>query len=786
VTTVAAEQGRFDALRQDVSSRLSTLPVQLEAYIVPDDVLATGEFDPRTKRKRSLRIVSLISVSSVVLFMFALFIARVPAELWLPFTATVVLAVCVISWSLLVVRPGSRLVPVAVVADALIIATLGWVLGDYYHQMALLYALVVAGHTAIHGFRAGLIMALCGSILVPLAITASLGLNATDVLYALIYLLGVATIPWLYIRLRGRGVEALRHSATKYRNLVEHVPAIVYTARSGPFGVCEYISPRAEEVLGFPTEAWTDDPGFWLSRVHPDDRERMIAYWQDGIRRRDPRSDAVEYRMIDAAGEARWLRDEASVLDPDEEPAQRWTGFLTDITDRKALEEELQYQAFHDPLTGLPNRALFADRLGHALPRADRRRESVAVLFLDLDDFKTVNDGIGHEAGDELLVAVAQILQASVRPMDTAARLGGDEFAILLEDLADVHAAEAAADRILAALETPITIADREVVIGASIGIAGQTDKSDTVADIMRNADAAMYSAKRRGKGRHETFAPRMQEAVAERLELAEHMRKGLERGEFVVHYQPVVRLSDAAVTGFEALVRWHHPRRGLVMPGEFIAEAEDNGQIIAIGRVVLEEACRTARRWHDSWTDGPAPTMSVNVSARQFRDPALCDMVADTLAESGLDPASLILEITETTIMEDSEMTRERLVGLKALGVRLAIDDFGTGYSSLSYLRQLPVDVLKVDKTFVDGIVAGGQAFALARVIVSIGQTLDLDTVAEGVELSSQALALREMGCEIAQGFHFAKPMAAADVADLLAEPHCVPPEPLALRATA
>jgi EAL domain-containing protein (putative c-di-GMP-specific phosphodiesterase class I) len=278
-----------------------------------------------------------------------------------------------------------------------------------------------------------------------------------------------------------------------------------------------------------------------------------------------------------------------------------------------------------------------------------------------------------------------------------------------------------------------------------------------------------MYSAKRHGKGRYETFAPVMQEAVVRRLEMAGEMRQALELGEFAVHYQPVVQLSDESITGFEALVRWNHPRRGLVAPREFIPEAEENGQIIAIGRLVLEQACRQASVWRDTCLAGRAPNMSVNVSARQFRDPELRSWVAEALANARLDAQSLTLEITESTIMEDSEAALERLESLKALGVRLAIDDFGTGYSSLSYLRRLPVDVLKVDKSFVDGIVGGGQAFALARVIVSIGQTLQLDTVAEGVEMSAQAAALRRMGCEVAQGFHFARPMVADDISRLL-----------------
>ena len=437
----------------------------IEEFIVPSGYHPSTELHDAASRKRGVRVVGTIAALSVAIFVPALFIARVPTDLWLPFLVIVVVTVCVIAWSLLIVRADSRLVPLAVAADALVIASLGSIVGDYFHQIALLYALVVAGHTSIHGYRAGLMMALLGGLLVPLVITSNRGVNLTDIGYAFVYLVGIATIPWIHIRLRSRGVEALEASATKYQGLVEHVPAIVYHADSSPDGACRYVSPRAEQLLGYPAEAWTNDPGFWVSRVHPDDRDRLVTHWQADRVRSGERSDAIEYRMIDATGRTRWVRDQASRFDVSDGLPERWTGFLTDITDRKVLEEQLEHQAFHDPLTGLPNRALFVDRLRHALARADRRREPLAVLFLDLDEFKNVNDGIGHEAGDELLVAVARILRANLRPMDTAARLGGDEFAILLEDLSEAEAGTVAAHRILAALEAPIPIAGREVVI---------------------------------------------------------------------------------------------------------------------------------------------------------------------------------------------------------------------------------------------------------------------------------------------------------------------------------
>ena len=741
----------------------------VERFFVPVATLPDGSRDERAARKRYLRMVGAITAASVVVFVPSMVVAGVPADREPAFLAGVVIAACTITATLLAPRAQTAMALGAAAVNAAVIAGLALLIGDYYQQLALLFALVAVGHASIHGFRAALVMVVCGSVLVPLAITARDGINPTDPVYAFIYLLGIVAVIWSRDRLQARDSNAIQASEAKYRELVERVPAVVYTADFGPDGPWRYVSPRVEQLLGFPAETWTHDPGFWWSRVHPDDRDRVLVDVAGSAERVPGQQSVFEYRMIDRDGRARWVRDEATVVAEDDTSPAHWSGFLIDITDRRELEDQLHHQAFHDPLTGLANRALFADRVEHALARSGRTRDSLAVLFLDLDDFKTVNDGIGHDAGDELLVAVAEALRGCLRPMDTAARLGGDEFAVLLEDLPDEAAARSVADRILAALSRSFLVRGREVVIGASIGIAGPADQETGVRELLRNADSAMYAAKRRGKGRHETYAPAMHAAAAQRLELTGEIRRGLERGEFAVHYQPTVRLSDGTICGFEALVRWHHPRRGLVPPGMFIPAAEETGQIIPLGRFVLDEACRQARAWQDVGPEELPLTMSVNVSARQFRDDSLCPSVAAALSSSGLAPATLVLEITESVVMEDSEASLQRLLELKALGVRIAIDDFGTGYSSLSYLRRLPVDVLKVDKSFVDGIAAGGQAFALTRVIVHMGQTLGLQTVAEGVELPSQVAALRRMGCEQAQGFHFARPMAAADAADLL-----------------
>jgi diguanylate cyclase (GGDEF)-like protein len=524
-----------------------------------------------------------------------------------------------------------------------------------------------------------------------------------------------------------------------------------------------------EELLGVPAEAWTSDAGFWWSRVHPDDRERVLAEEEESWANPVGRRTKVEYRMIGRDGEIRWVSDEAAVFSPADGSPPHWSGFLTDITEGKALREQLQHQAFHDPLTGLANRALFVDRVEHALARSDRRRDSLAVLFLDLDDFKTVNDGMGHDAGDALLIAVAETIRACLRPMDTASRLGGDEFAILIEDLADVADAADVAQRIREAVAQPFQVQGREIYTNASVGIAQPVSSRDRAATLLRNADSAMYAAKRNGKGRCEMYAPLMHAEAVQRLELNAEIRSGLALGEFIVHYQPTVRLVDGSISGFEALVRWNHPQRGLVSPVEFIPTAEETGQIVELGRMVLTEACRQARAWNAAYPRVPGLTMSVNVSPRQFRDPSLGRIVQAALAAADLDPTHLIIEITESVLMEDSEANLERLHELKALGIGLAIDDFGTGYSSLSYLRRLPVDILKVDKSFIDGIADSTDALALASAIFRMGKTLRLSTVAEGVEHASQAANLLGIGCDVAQGFHYARPMAAREMGDFL-----------------
>ena len=475
----------------------------------------------------------------------------------------------------------------------------------------------------------------------------------------------------------------------------------------------------------------------------------------------------------------------------------------------RVTTHDLAHRAYHDPLTGLANRARFQERIAEALagtatPAGAGRREdgaAVAVLLIDLDGFKLVNDTAGHAVGDVLLQVVAERLLNATRGSDLVARLGGDEFAVLLTNVRGDVDATVVAERIVVALGRPVPVHGTTVVVGTSVGIARGGHNTPTRAGgeaggdglapgdaLLRDADLALYQAKAHGRGQYVMFEPGMHAAVVERLELEGALRRGLEREEFCVEYQPIIDLASGTLSGVEALVRWQHPTRGRVSPAEFIPLAEETGLIIPLGRWVLEEACRQGAAWaaRADGAEGAAFSISVNVSGRQLGRPEFVGEVEAALEASGLDPARLTLELTESTIITHPEIARTRLIDLKVLGVRLAIDDFGTGYSALSYLRQFPIDVLKIDKSFVDPIAGAGRPVALAAAIVALGDALGLRTVAEGVESAAQAEALARMGCPLAQGFHFSRPVTPAALTAWLdaradvsapADPPCVVP---------
>ncbi len=440
-----------------------------------------------------------------------------------------------------------------------------------------------------------------------------------------------------------------------------------------------------------------------------------------------------------------------------------------DITERTTLRDRLQHQAFHDPLTGMPNRALFLDRLKHALVRASRRQESVTVMFLDLDNFKVINDSLGHQGGDQLLIAIGERLKQCLRPADTAARLGGDEFTVLLDELTDTKDALEIAKRIQANLQAPLDLDGHEVFTTVSIGIVISTAETEHPETVLRDADVAMYRAKTSGKAQYAIFDRSMNQHALERLQLASDLRHAIDRGELRVFFQPLIDLPSGRISGTEALVRWQHPGRGLLLPGAFIQLAEETGMIMSIGMWVLEEACRQTRLWQDQHAQEPPLTVSVNVSARQFQHPTLANDVAGILARTGLAPQCLELELTESILMENAQANLATLQQIKQLGVQLAIDDFGTGYSSLAYLKQFPIDILKVDRSFIDQLGHPTSDNAIVEAIRTIALALNLNIVGEGIENANQLAHLQRLGYHRGQGYYFARPVAAADLAGLL-----------------
>ena len=539
----------------------------------------------------------------------------------------------------------------------------------------------------------------------------------------------------------------------RYRSLVQNSADVNMVLRAD--GTIDYESPAVERVLCYRAEDRVGRSS--LDIVHPDDRawaERLLA----DVMRFSGAQLSGQYRVRHADGSWRSIEAVAKNLLDDPTVGGVVVNYR-DVTIRKALEDELRHQAFHDSLTGLANRALFADRLGHALSRTRRARQRLAVLFVDLDDFKTVNDSLGHGEGDTLLVAVAERLRGGLRAGDTIARMGGDEFAVLLEDRAVADEPVELAERLLKTLHAPFVCQGKELFVRASVGVAMLTSTKETADELLRNADVAMYMAKTNGKNRIEVFEPSMHTAALTRLAVKGDLDRALERNEFFLEYQPIMNLETRDMTGVEALLRWHHPERGVVGPTEFIPVAEETGLIIPLGRWVLEQACREAKSW-DGFSPARQLTMSVNVSGRQVTERGFLDEVTQILAVTGLDPSRLVLEFTEGVLMQDTEATMVTLTQLKRLGVRLAIDDFGTGYSSLSYLRMFPIDVLKIDRSFVASMSEGPDQTSLVSSILKLAETLNLETVAEGIEEADQVAALRGLGTDLGQGFFFSKPI--------------------------
>ena len=561
-----------------------------------------------------------------------------------------------------------------------------------------------------------------------------------------------------------------RQAGQRAASLAVHASDMVIAV--GPEGLIACQSLSTERVLGYLPDELIGQSSSVL--CHPADVFALREWFRRMSVKTPDSSERIDARMLRADGEWCYVEIVGSNQLADPEVTALVLG-IRDISDRKALEGQLSHQAFHDPLTGLANRALFRDRVRHAVTRQAHSGDPIGLFMIDLDDFKLVNDGLGHSAGDELLTIMADRIKAEVRSSDTVARLGGDEFGILIEDDATEAEAAGLAARLIDALRSPVNLIGQDAYVGASIGIAICTlDLEDpgstaTVDELMRNADVAMYVSKGTGKNSYTVFDPSMYNDLLLEAQQRVELEQAFMTDQFVVHYQPIVELPTGRVTGSEALVRWNHPTKGLLPPDTFIPLAEATGLIVQLGRWVLQEACRQTRRWQLEIPGAARMRISVNLSPRQFQSASLVADVDQAIRSSGIDPRTVGLEITESMLMSDTNATILTLTQLKALGVQLSVDDFGTGYSSLGYLKRFPVDILKIDKSFIDDIATNADDASLARTIVDLGRTLHMQTVAEGIESSAQFQQLQDLGCDFGQGFLFARPVSPDQVRDLL-----------------
>jgi diguanylate cyclase (GGDEF)-like protein/PAS domain S-box-containing protein len=530
-----------------------------------------------------------------------------------------------------------------------------------------------------------------------------------------------------------------------------------------------YTSPRWKAMLGFSEDEIGNQINEWFSRVHSTDLEHLKIELSDHLKGDSPHLE-FEHRVLHKDGGWRWMLARGLAVRDTQGVAYRIAGSLSDITARKLAEERLTFNAMHDSLTGLPNRALLFDRLELAIRRFKRDPQATfALLFLDLDRFKVVNDSLGHIYGDKLLVAFSKLLLQLLRATDTVSRLGGDEFVLLLEDSCGLDDAIQIAERILKSLERPLASDGQKFYTSSSIGIVTSLPEHNTPEDVLRDADIALYSAKAQGKARYAVFNAALREQAVTHLELESDIHRALENNEFKLYYQPIIQLENGRLVGFEALLRWFHPRRGLILPYEFIRMAEETGIILSIGQWVLQEACRQLRIWQQKRIMEPRLFVSVNVSSKQLIQPHLVAQIRTALEQSSLAPQDLRLEITETVFLSNPDLALAVLTELNDLGVRLYIDDFGVGYSALSYLQRLPVDTLKIDRAFIHDINASGGSSDLVASIVRLARDLGISVIAEGVETQSQQDFLRNLKCGFAQGYLFAKPLPSENAEDWL-----------------
>jgi len=549
---------------------------------------------------------------------------------------------------------------------------------------------------------------------------------------------------------RHRAEAELREAHERFRTAFEHSP--IGMALIGLDGRVAQSNRALAQMLGRADDQLAGAPT--LSLIHPDDHEAVIEAMRHVISGDSPHV-RIEQRFLHIDGRPLWIALTVSLVRDRAGAPLYLMGQAEDVTERRASGARLAHQAVHDPLTGLPNRARLVEALHDALSN-QATAGRVAVLFVDLDHFKVVNDSLGHAAGDRLLVAVADRLRAAIRPNDVLARFAGDEFVILCGGVPDEATAFELADRVAAAVSKPVPLVEGEVFVSASVGIALSTGDLETPDTLLRNADAAMHGAKDQGRARAGLYDATAHDQAVRQLRTGNDLHRALERGELRMHYQPIMSLETGRVSGFEALLRWQHPERGLVRPDEFVSLAEETGLVVPIGVWALEVACRQAAAWH---AQGALVTISVNLSPRQLAEPALVESVAAVLGRSGIHPAAVWLEITESTLMHDAESAVTTLRALRALGVHLSVDDFGTGYSSMSYLKRFPVESLKVDRSFIDGLGREPEDTAICTAVVSLAHALGLHAVAEGVETAEQLAELKTLGCEMAQGYLFGKP---------------------------
>ena len=563
--------------------------------------------------------------------------------------------------------------------------------------------------------------------------------------------------------------QRLKASEERLESILNALQDVVWSAAVDPFQIL-YLNPAAVGLFQRPAEDFLMNSGLWFSTIHPDDRSEVLELMHTITHRG---SLDIEYRICWPNGEIRWVRNRSRIIVTNKDSVSiRIEGIVTDISDRKRAEKQLIHDALHDGLTNLPNRTLFTERLESALKRKQRRPAyEFAVLFLDLNRFKVINDSLGHTMGDYLLIEVSNRLLQCVRSVDTVARLGGDEFTILLEDIADQADVLDCVGRIQTVLGAPIEVNGSTVFTGCSIGIVIANADYTAASELLRDADIAMYRAKDRRKPGYELFDQTMYAQTKRRLQLENDLRLSIEREEFQLHYQPIISLQDHSVLGFEALVRWTHPVEQLIFPGEFITIAEETGMIVPLGTWILEQACRQVRQWQKSHPQLSHLKININMTGQQFREPGLLVLLDNLLTETGLEPQYLRLELTESTLIQDTEAIIETLQQIRNRNIQISIDDFGTGYSSLSYLSRFPINNLKIDRSFVGRMHHDNDSFEIVRTITTLAHTLGMDVTAEGIEHQAQIKLLTQLGCEFGQGYYFSPPLTGQATSQFLQE---------------